>query len=165
MENSKLIGGNSYLYGNYDVTIMPHSERKLDLYVRDNFKMEIFEAKTYELTRINVKVSVGFMQTIEDGLKKQRKDITVSFVENSCDGVEVLELIVSIEIPLLPKINETIFLAKTKTLKDSEVVNAKLLDIKKSIMKNKEVLHDVEKCFGGKIVKHFGDVNYASASK
>lgn len=38
--------------------------------------------------------------------------------------------------PLLPKINETIFLAKTKTLKDSEVVNAKLLDIKKSIMKN-----------------------------
>jgi hypothetical protein len=38
--------------------------------------------------------------------------------------------------PLLPKINEIIFLAKTKTLKDSEVVNAKLLDIKKAIMKN-----------------------------
>lgn len=71
----------------------------------------------------------------------------------------------SIEIPLLPKITETIFLAKTKTLKDSEVVNAKLLDIKKAIIKNKQVLDDVSKNFGGKIVKYIGDVSYASASK
>ena len=70
-------------------------------------------------------------------MKKNRKDITVTFNENSCDGVDVLELLVSIEIPLLPKITETIFLGKTKTLKDSEVVNAKLHDIKKSILKNK----------------------------
>ena len=56
MENSKLIGGHSFLYDNYDVTVMPLGEKKLDLYVRDNFKMEIFEAKGYELNRINVKV-------------------------------------------------------------------------------------------------------------
>jgi hypothetical protein len=48
----------------------------------------------------------------------------------------LLELIVSIELPLLPKINESVFLAKTKTLKDTEVINAKLLDIKKAIIKN-----------------------------
>ena len=89
----------------------------------------------------------------------------MSFNENNCDGVDVLELIVSIEIPLLPKITETIFLAKTKTLKDSEVDNAKLLDIKKAIIKNKETLADVSKSFGGKVVKYVGDVNYASASK
>ena len=56
MENTKLIGANSYLFGSYDITVMPHTERKLDLYVRDNFKMEIFEAKSFELSRINVKV-------------------------------------------------------------------------------------------------------------
>lgn len=67
--------------------------------------------------------------------------------------------------PLLPKFTETIFLAKTKTLKDSEVINAKLLDVKKSIIKNQEALNDAAKAFGGKVVKHFGDVSYASASK
>lgn len=56
MENSKLIGGISLNYDNYDVTLMPHADKKLDLYVRDNFKMEIYEAKAYNLNRINVKV-------------------------------------------------------------------------------------------------------------
>jgi hypothetical protein len=57
MENSKLIGGNSYLFGSYDITVMPHTDKKLDLYVRDNFKMEIFEVKGYDLNKINVRVN------------------------------------------------------------------------------------------------------------
>ena len=51
-----MIGGNSYIFNNFDVTVMPHSEKKLDLYVRDNFRMEIFEAKGFELHKINTKV-------------------------------------------------------------------------------------------------------------
>jgi hypothetical protein len=57
MENSKLIGGNSYIHGSYDITVMPHSDKKVDLYIRDNFKMEIFEVKGYELNKINIKVN------------------------------------------------------------------------------------------------------------
>lgn len=56
MENSKLIGAHSFIYDSYDVTIMPQAEKKLDLYVRNNFKMEIYEARGYNLNRINVKV-------------------------------------------------------------------------------------------------------------
>ena len=69
-------------------------------------------------------------------MKKNRKDIACTFTESNCDGQELLELGITIEMPLLPKFTESIFLSKTKTLKDSEVVNARLLDIKKSIIKN-----------------------------
>jgi hypothetical protein len=58
MENSKLIGANSYVFNSYDITVLPQSDKKLDLYVRDNFKMEIYEAKGYTLNKINVKVVI-----------------------------------------------------------------------------------------------------------
>ena len=105
------------------------------------------------------------MQALEDALRRNRKDISCEFLENSCDGVCLLELKVSIEMPLIPKITETVFLEKTKTLKDPEIVNAKLLDVKKSILKNKEVLGEVTNFFGRKIVKAFDDIHYNSQQR
>lgn len=67
--------------------------------------------------------------------------------------------------PLIPKITESIFLKKTKTLENSEIINARLLDIKKTIMKNRESLAEINNFFGNKIVKSYPDIFYSSQAK
>jgi 2C-methyl-D-erythritol 2,4-cyclodiphosphate synthase len=79
MENTKLIGANSYTLDNYDVTVLPRTDKIVDIYLRDNFKMEIYEAKNFTLNKINVKA-------VEDALRRNRKDMFCSFQENNCDG-------------------------------------------------------------------------------
>lgn len=56
MEISKLIGCQEYTVGLYDIRLMPKDDKKFDVYVRHNTRMSIYEAKGYELTRINIKV-------------------------------------------------------------------------------------------------------------
>jgi hypothetical protein len=56
MDISKQIGCQEYTLGLYDLKLMIKDDRKLDIYVRHNTRMSIYEAKNYELIKINIKV-------------------------------------------------------------------------------------------------------------
>lgn len=56
MEISKLIGCLEYSVDLYDIKLLVKDDKKLDIYVRHNTRMSIFEAKGYELTKISSKV-------------------------------------------------------------------------------------------------------------
>lgn len=56
---AKLIGCQEYTHGLYDVKLLPKDDRKFDICVRHNVRMDIYEAKDYELTKINIKVKGG----------------------------------------------------------------------------------------------------------
>jgi hypothetical protein len=56
MEISKLIGCHEYTHGLFDFKLLAKDDRKFDVYVRHNTRMSIYEAKGYELTKINIKV-------------------------------------------------------------------------------------------------------------
>lgn len=81
---AKLIGCQEYTVDLYDIKLIPKDDRKFDLYVRHNTRMSIYEAKNYELTKINVKVLSDQTQTVETALKGNRKDLAVSFKEAKC---------------------------------------------------------------------------------
>lgn len=44
------------------------------------------------------------MQTVEAALSGTRKDITAHIEEMKCEEQEILELTVTVELPLLPKV-------------------------------------------------------------
>ena len=56
MEISKLIGCSEYTVGLYDFKLLAKDGSKIDIYARHNTRMAIYEARDYELGRINLKV-------------------------------------------------------------------------------------------------------------
>jgi hypothetical protein len=56
MELLGLIEYQEYTLGLYDFKLLTNNDRKLDIYVRHNTRMSIYEAKGCELNNINNKV-------------------------------------------------------------------------------------------------------------
>lgn len=112
------------------------------------------------------------MQTVETALKDSRKDLTATFHETKCEEQEILEITISIEMPLLPKVllrstqtSETIHVPLLKTLKEGEVLHSKLADIKKKILSTNEALEGYKKEFKGRYMVTKKEVSYSAASK
>ena len=69
------------------------------------------------------------------------------------------------ELPLLPKNSETIHIPLIKNLKDSEILHARLGDIKKKILGNNDVLLKFQETAKTKFIAERKEIAYTGATK